>query len=159
MKRPFRPNARRAGLLIERLDDETLVYDKDSHRAHCLNGFASRLWDSCTGAQSIGQMARAEGWSDAVIIRGLEDLANAGLLHEPPPKEPTRRRALAQLGRVAAIPAVVSILVPDAAAAASCVPFKGSCGTDSSLCCAPRCCAMNGMNAGTCIPAGASACF
>ena len=35
------PKARTDGLLVEEMDGETLVYDLDTHGAHCLNPAAA----------------------------------------------------------------------------------------------------------------------
>jgi hypothetical protein len=34
---PTMPRAREAGFIVRELEDETLVYDADTDRAHCLN--------------------------------------------------------------------------------------------------------------------------
>ena len=43
MKISQNPIARHAGLVIQEMPDEVLVYDMDSNKAHCLNETGS-LW-------------------------------------------------------------------------------------------------------------------
>lgn len=154
----FRPEARTRRLVVRRLDGETLVYDLDTHRAHCLNDLATRLWEASDGRKTVAIMQAAEARSEEEILLGLQMLADADLLVAPPLSEPTRRRALGRLGRAVALPAVVSILVPDAASAASRLPIGAACGNDSSACLS-GCCRRTGPLAGTCQNAGSGACF
>ena len=154
----FRPEARTRRLVVRRLDGETLVYDRDTHRAHCLNDLATRLWEASDGQKTVSVMQAAEGRSEDEILHGLQMLADADLLVTPPASQPTRRRALGRLSRAVALPAVVSILVPDAASAASRLPIGAACGTDSSACLS-GCCRRTGPQRGTCQTAGSGACF
>src|SRR5215471_5028646 len=48
-----RPLARQEDLIIKRLDDETLVYDLRTDRAHCLNSTAALVWRHCDGRRSV----------------------------------------------------------------------------------------------------------
>ena len=134
MTRKFRPEARRRRLVTQHLEGETLVYDRDTHQAHCLTPFASRLWEACDGQRTMAELRTALKWSDAEVVRGIDHLGRAGLLKELPPMKPTRRRALARLARAAAVPVMVSILVPDAASAASCIPDGAPCTTSAGCC-------------------------
>lgn len=154
----FRPVARTHRLVVRHLDEEILVYDLDSHRAHCLNELAARLWQASDGHTTVAAMQAAERRSEYEILHGLQVLADADLLVAAPPREPSRRQALGRLGRSVALPAVVSILVPTAASAASRLPNGAFCGTDSSACLS-GCCRRTGPLQGTCQNAGAGACF
>src|SRR5260370_3158790 len=51
------PRARRDGLLIQKLDDETLVYDLERDEAHCLNKTAALVWQRCDGKTTDEGMA------------------------------------------------------------------------------------------------------
>jgi hypothetical protein len=153
-----RPRARRRRLVIQALDGETLIYDQENHQAHCLSPFAGRLWEACDGRRTVADMEKAWDSSTESIAQGLEELKMAGLLDGAPPQEPTRRRILGRLGRAAAVPAVVSILVPASASAQSCLPNGAFCGTNSANCCS-GCCKRSGASANTCVSAGPGACF
>jgi hypothetical protein len=123
----FKPRARTGGLVVERLAQETLVYDAERHRAHCLNSTAARIWGLCDGktavagiAERVGMSVRVEVPEEAIWL-GLRRLAAAHLLEEEVPEvgKLSRRRVLRTLGRAAAValPLVSSILVPSGALA------------------------------------------
>jgi hypothetical protein len=119
-----------------------VVYDLETNEAHCLNAFASRLWEACDGGSTVAMMLSAHAWSEGEVEDGLRMLSDAGLLIEPLPKSSTRRRALGRLARAAALPAVVSIMIPEAASAQSCRPNGAGCNA-SNQCCS-GCCKSNG---------------
>jgi len=148
----FRPRARQRGLLVSRIEGETVVYDLETQEAHCLNPLASRLWEQSDGRTTVTAMQAAESVSEPQILLGLQLLADANLLLDPPPKLLSRRRALARLGKAAALAAVASIVVPTPAAAQSCRPNGLPC-TASAQCCS-GCCKRNGPNPNTCRPPG-----
>ena len=45
------PVAREENLAIEELDDELLIYDLHSNRAHSLGSAATSVWRACDGRQ------------------------------------------------------------------------------------------------------------
>jgi hypothetical protein len=123
----------RPGLLIRELPDELLVYDREEHRAHCLNRTAATVFRHADGTRTLADLARlldpGAGPAAAEIVTvALTRLAEAGLLEseavagEPEPGV-TRRDLARRAGLAAAIllPAVASMVVPTPAeAAASC---------------------------------------
>ncbi len=50
-KQPL-PVARHKNLIVKELPDETLIYDLDSDKAHCLNQTAALVWKNCDGTRS-----------------------------------------------------------------------------------------------------------
>lgn len=148
----FRPCARSRRLVVQALDEETLVYDLENHHAHRLSAFAGRLWGACDGHRTVDELCLFGNFRKAEVVHGLRELGLAGLLEVPPGEQPNRRRMLGRLGRGAAVPAVVSILVPAAAAAQSCIANGGACGPTSTCC--SGCCKRNGPNPNTCRPVG-----
>ncbi len=149
------PRARQEGLVIERLGDETLVYDMRNHKAHCLNRTAALVWNRCDGKATVSEMSGALGkefhtsvGSD-VIWLALEQLSKAKLLsdHLPSsiPQQAMSRRAIIKrigLGAAVALPLVTSILAPTAEASVTCRGIGAIC-TQASDCCSNVC------NAGT----------
>lgn len=147
-----RPTARRDGLLLREIDDELVIYDETTHRAHCLNATAVLVWRSCDGERTVAELARLIAREtglpedEAPVLLALRELATAGLLGEEvqPADIPDlgRREALRRLGRTAAaavlLPAVVSIVSPTPAEAASCLATDAAC-TSSSQCCSGLC--------------------
>jgi hypothetical protein len=51
------PLARREHRVIEELADETLVYDLERDRAHCLNRSSALAWKYSDGKTGVGEMA------------------------------------------------------------------------------------------------------
>jgi hypothetical protein len=150
------PHARRKGLVVRDLPDETLVYDLETHRAHCLNRTAARIWQGCDGQTPVAELAArlhpglplATG--EAVVREGLRQLAQARLLRTPterrdpgqPPPAPLTRRELARrvatAGGAALLPVVASIVAPTPAQAVTCIGDGSPC-TDSARCCSQLC--------------------
>ena len=134
-----------------------MVYDLETHQAHSLNSFASRLWEACDGRRTVARLQAAHSWSERDVVDGLESLAKARLLVEEPPASPSRRRAIVRLAQAAALPAVISIMVPEAASAQSCLPFNANCTT--SIRCCTGCCKASGPNKNRCRLQGPGDCF
>ena len=47
------PRARKDGLVIKELSNETLVYDLERDEAHCLNQTAGLVWKQCDGRTTV----------------------------------------------------------------------------------------------------------
>src|SRR5882762_4168309 len=107
------PLARKTDLVIEELSDETLVYDLNTKRAHCLNPTAASIWKNCDGQNSVAQIATSvqrelgSPVSEEVIYLGLEELASYRLLDNPPAAAKktnvSRRQLMKKLGLAAAV--------------------------------------------------------
>ncbi len=146
-------------LMVEELQDETLVYDLKRHKAHCLNRTAALVWRHCDGQTSVADVAAlleeqlATPADEAVVWMALDRLGRAHLLREPVTlsadrAQYSRREVLRTLQPVAGfsllLPVIESIVAPRAAAQASCVtscvgmpnftPCSGGAG------CSRRCC-------------------
>ena len=52
------PAARQAGLVVRELPGETLVYDLENNKAHCLNGTAALVWRRCDGQTTVAELAQ-----------------------------------------------------------------------------------------------------
>ncbi len=128
------PHARKEGLLIEDVQDETLVYDLDGHKAHCLNKTAALVWKRCDGQKSvrdIAQILTAElgvQTDEQVVWFALDQLGKAHLLQRriqhPERARLSRRQLIQRVGWAAiAVPIVTSLLAPTALAGLSCGQF------------------------------------
>jgi len=128
-------------MIVRDVEDETLVYDSERHRAHSLNRTATFVWRRANGRRSPAEIARllaAEcGTDDAapLVEAALERLARAGLLANGSDWRSShggisRREAARRIGAAAAVllPVVVSISAPASIEAASCIPSGESCG-------------------------------
>jgi Coenzyme PQQ synthesis protein D (PqqD) len=155
---PNKPKARREGLIVQTLPDETLVYDLDRDLAHCLNQTAALVWNRCDGTNTTRQIARAvsldleRAIDEKFVWLALDQLDRNHLLISGPPAPlssgMSRRevmRALAVSAAVA-IPVVASIVAPvPAQAATGCKPNGSGC--ESGIeCCSGFC---NGSTCGS----------
>jgi coenzyme PQQ synthesis protein D (PqqD) len=145
------PRARKSGLVIKRLADEVLVYDQETHKAHCLNPSSALVWNYCDGRKTAREIARLLSseagavFDEEVIWLALEQLERFSLLEEPvePPRDINRfsRREIGRrlgLASISALPFIVSIVAPVAAVAATCFPLGTTC-TVNAQCCSGLC--------------------
>lgn len=146
------PRKRKAGLVVQELADEVLVYDSNSHRAHCLNWTASAVWKHCDGKTTPADMAGLmtieldAPVAEELVWLGLDQLRKARLLETPISLSPSpitamsRREAMRRVGlaAAAALPVVTSIIAPKAAHAASCRPNGDTCNGNGN-CCSHNC--------------------
>lgn len=153
---PTMPRAREAGLIVRELEEETLVYDVDTDKAHCLNQTAARIWKHCDGTSSVTEICELLSRTmettvdEKVVWYALEQFNKDRLLEEKiePPAAfmiagMSRRQMVRTLGLAAmvAIPLVTSIVVPTAVqAGVSCLPGGSSCTPTGIPCCAPNSC-------------------
>lgn len=158
-----KPRARKQGLVVQALPDETLVYDLDRDRAHCLNQTASLVWRRCDGRTTTKEIARYLSQSvkqpvtEQIVWLALDQLDRNHLLSEESFISKTvagmnRREVVRALGLTAAIaiPAVVSIVAPlPAQAATGCVSTGGSCAANPNICCS-GCVCNSGVCTGAC---------
>lgn len=136
------PLARHENLIVTETADETLVYDQETWKAHCLNRTASLVLKHCDGRTPVPELARilhqelglpAE---EAVVELALEQLARRHLLHEPAwpfafAHRASRRDVLRKLGAaVATLPLIMTMTARPARAQAS---AAGSSNTPSTL--------------------------
>jgi hypothetical protein len=137
----MKPVARKDKLTTSELPEETLVYDLEGHKLHCLNRPSSLVWKHCDGrhdtAALAAVLARELGLTDdeaaAAARLALEQLGRRGLLQEAPApaadeERLTRRRALRKMvvAAAAAIPLVMTLKSPSVAWADTipCGPFR-----------------------------------
>jgi hypothetical protein len=155
------PQARQGELVTREVAGETLVYDRETQEAHCLNPAAALVWAHCDGRTTVAEMAQLLARemktpvTDEVVWLALAELNRTNLLQAPwlaPAKmnRMSRRALMRNLGVAAGvtIPLVTSIIAPTAAAAASCFPVSSVC-TANSDCCSNNC-ADNGRGTFNC---------
>jgi len=138
--RALMPRARQDDLVVEEVQDETLVYDLKRHKACCLNRTAALVWQHCDGQTSVANVAAlleeqfATPIDEAVVWMALDRLGRTHLLTEPvtlpaDAAQYSRRNMLRTLRRAAGIslllPVIESIVAPLAAAQASCISAGG----------------------------------
>jgi len=119
-----KPTAKTEGIVTQILEDETLVYDLSSNKAHCLNSTAGAVWNLCNGERTIDQIVNDfESANDSsitveVVELALDQLNGNNLLLASETEETSaglnRRELIKRAGMAAsiAIPIVASIAVP-----------------------------------------------
>jgi Coenzyme PQQ synthesis protein D (PqqD) len=148
---PTMPRARQAGLIVRELEEETLIYDADADKAHCLNQTAALVWKHCDGTSSVTQICAVLSQSmettidEKVVWYALEQFNKDRLLEEKMESPAafkiaglSRRQMVRRLGLAAmvAIPVVTSIVVPTAVqAGTSCIPLGSPCSPTAPNCC------------------------
>src|SRR5688500_15534037 len=99
------PRARRDGLIVQKLAGETLVYDTERDKAHCLPPALAAIWERCDGrsdtATIAGSLPRRVGGPIApeLVEVALHRLSRARLLEprdEPGLDSASRRQWLRQ---------------------------------------------------------------
>ncbi len=124
------PLARKKGLVIQEMPGEVLVYNTETHRAHCLNSTAAFVWRACDGNNSTREIAKLMGSQFAAdipedMIRmavgqlGKDDLLDGAFPVEI--KNISRREVMRKMGiaAVVALPVIASIVAPGTASAGS----------------------------------------
>ena len=129
---PQNPVARQAGLVVQEMPDEVLVYDMDTNKAHCLNSSAALVWRSCDGTNSISDIMRQFEKSgggkvtEDFVWLAIDQLNEKGLIeNEIAPRfaGQSRRQVLKTIGlaSIVAVPVIASLVAPqNAMAALSC---------------------------------------
>jgi hypothetical protein len=151
------PLARRKFLIVKELPDETLVYDRESDRAHCLNSTAAHIWRHCNGRRTVSELSElitketGAPVSEEVVWLALDQLEKFKLLQRPVNRPShlsgiSRRKMVGLVGIAAvALPIITSIVSPTPALAASCgsgsnrppgcpCTNNGQCSTNNGCC-------------------------
>ncbi|HTD09988.1 MAG TPA: hypothetical protein VK680_13965 [Solirubrobacteraceae bacterium] len=116
------PRARQDGLLEEAVGEELLLYDRDSHIAHCLSPIAACVWRHCDGEHDLTGLAKLAGTSDSLVADALHELREKDLLAAEPELTPStvlgvsRREAIGRAARYGAAAAAGSMIVSATAA-------------------------------------------
>jgi hypothetical protein len=116
------PRARRDDLLEETLGEEILLYDRNSHTAHCLSPIAAGVWRHCDGERDVTELAELTGASENLVADALHELREKDLLDAEPtltqsavPGE-SRREAIGRIARYGAAATAGSLIVSATAA-------------------------------------------
>jgi hypothetical protein len=131
------PRARKDGLLEETVGEELLLYDQESHAAHCLSPVAACVWRHCDGEHDLTGLAQLVGASEDLVAEALHELREKDLLvAEPELMQSTipgvsRREAIGRVARYGAAAAAGSMIVSATAA----TPAMASSGELPPTCC------------------------
>jgi hypothetical protein len=147
------PVARKEGLLVEPVGDETVVYDAKTKEAHCLSPLTAAVFAHCDGDTTIDELTAltAESLGEPVepsrVLDALAQLEERDLMAVPVKtgddlsRRDMLRRSAAAAGGVAMAPLITSVVAPNAIAANS--------ATCANLLCCP-CCTITGLNKQEC---------
>ena len=158
MKRASTPaSARTEGLLVERVGDETVVYDVETKEAHCLKPLAAVVFERCDGKTTVGEISAAaeqklgESVSVDQVGSAIAELEGLGLLDVPlvvlngdrngwSRREMLRKAGYTGAAIAGAAPLITSIAAPTAAMAVSGIATGCTgCGKNSD-CVSNHCC-------------------
>ena len=127
------PRARQGGLLEEAVGEELLLYDQETHTAHCLSPIAACVWRHCDGEQDLAELAVLAGVSEDLIAGALYELRQKELLDTEPaltqssiPGE-SRREAIGRVARYGAAAAAGSMIVSATAATPALAASSATC--------------------------------
>lgn len=150
MNKSIRIIARKDGLLVTRVGDETVIYDIESSKASCLNGLMTAIWEAIdeeTNIEVLINILRDRGYPDVneeIVYMAVHDLVQAGLVENCSEiaiyKENLSRREMIQLiGKrsVVVLPVVSTIIMQPAIAQVSCAAKHEPCTFDSDCCVGP----------------------
>ena len=138
---PSPPAAREAGLLVEEVGNETVVYDVETKDAHALSPVAAAVFAGSDGRKSLAELAAFASDRLAAPVTGdevwdaLVELERCNLLK--PPTGGMSRRGFVRAGATiaASAPLVTSLAMPSLAAGAASCPLLKTCTTSAD--CAP----------------------
>lgn len=147
---------RRDDLIVQKVGDEVIVYDVNSHRAHSLNRTASLVFEKLDGKRPVESVAKDLGkalgqpHSKELVAAAVNELTAADLLR---PGAALPRRSVLRGLAAGLLPVVVSIAVPTAASAQSCGALYAPCSYyGDGTCCPGLECFPYGSGANACLP-------
>ncbi len=172
-----KPIARKDNIVVQKIDDETLVYDLDKNKAFCLNETSALVWEMCDGTRNPSQISDEMSKklktliSEEFVNLALDQLSKDSLLDNRGQDYfdgISRRGVIRKVGfaSVVALPVVSSLVAPEASAAqSSCLSgrFSGcgspcclglTCLTPGNHCCVPSANGANNPNYTACAPIG-----
>lgn len=146
----YRPLSRKNKIVVQELNDETLIYDLTADKAFCLNQTSAIVWQLCDGEKSFAEIADALSKDLKMLIGedfvrlAISDLQKENLIEnrtdQPMLEGKSRREIIRQIGLASmiALPVVSSLIAPNAVEAASACRTSG------------QSCTFNGWQQGNC---------
>lgn len=169
------PAARADGLLVEKVGNDTVVYDVEAKEAHCLKGLASLVFAGADGKTSAEDLAAAaekslgEPVTYAQVQDAIAQLEGIALLDTPlllkdglSRREVVKKAGYAGAAATVLSPLITTLMTPTAAFAASSIATGCSgCGKNPD-CVSNHCCQNNAgkqCSQGCCVGANNSCHF
>ncbi len=126
------PQSRQFDIVVQDLQSEVLIYDLRTNKAFCLNETSSMIWQLCEGKYSVKQISQSisqklnKPITEDLVWLALDQFKRDGLLENNNAFEINfsglnRRQVIKKIGfaSLVALPVISSIVVPNAAMAAS----------------------------------------
>lgn len=149
-----KPSARKVDVVIQELQDETLVYDLNKNKAYCLNQTSALVWRECDGTRDADEITRnvsrkmGAPVSENIVWLALNQFKTDNLLEDSaefttPLDGLSRREVVRRIGfaSMVALPVISSLVAPRAAWAQSvnnCGPIGACTGGSTTVCtCTP----------------------
>ena len=144
-----RPKARTRNLYSRKVANETIVYDRETHEASCLDELTTIVWEACDGKTDVmSLLTRVEESghpaSDISLIwTALHNLEKAGLFTDFTTTDcekgfHDRRKVLRTIGAgaISAVPTITTVSVQPAIAQVSgpCLPYNAYCSYNAQCC-------------------------
>ena len=146
MENSLTPTARYNDIVVQRADNEILIYDLVTNRASCLNETAAFVWEHCNGLNDIPEIARAlalkfdNDVSSDLVWLAINELSRNKLLQENFSAKKafdgmSRRNMIKKvgLGAFIALPIVASLVAPHAVHANSACITGGTCTCNTTM--------------------------
>ena len=156
-----KPLARKDNIVIQKLENETLVYDLKENKAFCLNETSAIVWELCDGNRTATEMSDEMSkklktrLSEELVYLALDQLGKDGLLDSDTPDyfgRLSRREVIRKVGfaSVVALPMISSLVAPEASMAQSvCTGINLACSPGD--CCPGDICLSFGFPATCCV--------
>ena len=132
MKNRIKPVTRKTDIVVQELNNETLLYDLKSNKAYCLNETSALIWHLSNGRRTVSEIrdemsARLKTpINEDFVLIALDQLNSDGLLEEAIQLDNrfaglSRREVIKKVGFASAValPMVSSLIAPEAANAQS----------------------------------------
>ena len=132
------PKARITQIIEQETNNELLVYDLQTNKAFTLNETSKNIFKACNGEISFDDLKRQYKYTDDIIYLALDELKKNNLMEDDDYSSPfsgmNRREVIRKVGlsTMIALPVILSLTAPSAAAAAS--PGAIACSTPNSQC-------------------------
>lgn len=127
------PLARQKDIVVQKTNDEVLVYDLKTNKVFCLNETSAAIWQFCNGENDVAEIAQKFQTQSAqpipieLVEIALEKLNKENLLENYQSQtdkinKTSRREMISKIGLATAIafPVITSVVAPTAVSAASC---------------------------------------
>jgi len=154
------PLARQNDIVVQKTNDETLIYDLKTNKAFCLNETSALVWELCDGKRTASKISDEMSVrfktlvSDEFVWLALGQLNDEGLLGGKAESgqrfDFSRRDVIKSVGyaSIVALPMISVILAPKAVNAQSV-----ACGATSAACATgAQCCDNNCVTSTCCVP-------